>query len=524
MSAAVQQAAPAAPATTRFTQWELIGHGGSADVYKVQDQELGVALAVKILKQDHQRDRRYIESLRREVLISRRLRHPNICPIHDLYEGERGVGIVMDLIEGQDLKGWLKEHRGRLLETMPSRIALLKKLCEALSVAHTLIVHRDLKPANIFLLKGSITNPVVMDFGMSTPDDMDVNGALDGGTPKYMAPEQFTHQHPVDLRSDLYALGLLGYELLTDGQIPPCSLKDVAKTGALPMFDASTIPPPSSFCAAIPPALDRVILQLLDYDPSRRPASAAEVRQVLERTVLLDAFRPAEKGAVQIATATIAADTYVVGERSGSRPCDQPERKVRLAAFRVGLGPVTNGQYRAFIKATGHRKPALLDDPQFGPDSHPVVMVSFEDATAFARWAGGRLPTEMEWEVAARAGQAANRFPWGPDEPEVTHANIDNVSNATTPVGSYIRGTNALGLSDCAGNVWEWCANDWDDSLWKTLPANGELPVSQAAAEYKAIRGGSFDSPLVTGRTSFRHKAPAGQARADIGFRIAFDG
>ena len=65
-------------------------------------------LAIKILKQAHQDDRRYIESLRREVLISRRLRHTNICPIHDLYEGERGVGIVMDLIEGHDLKQWLQ--------------------------------------------------------------------------------------------------------------------------------------------------------------------------------------------------------------------------------------------------------------------------------------------------------------------------------------------------------------------------------------------------------------------------------
>ena len=88
----------------RFVDWKPVGAGGSADVYRVFDSELGIALAIKILKQAHREDRRYIESLRREVLISRRLRHTNICPIHDLYEGERGVGIVMDLIEGHDLK------------------------------------------------------------------------------------------------------------------------------------------------------------------------------------------------------------------------------------------------------------------------------------------------------------------------------------------------------------------------------------------------------------------------------------
>ena len=113
------------PTPARFSGWELVGNGGSSDVYKVRDSELGVSLAIKLLKHDHSKDRRYIESLRREVLISRKLRHPNICPIHDLYEGERGVGIVMDFIEGQDLKRWLQDNHGHLLETMPARLVLL---------------------------------------------------------------------------------------------------------------------------------------------------------------------------------------------------------------------------------------------------------------------------------------------------------------------------------------------------------------------------------------------------------------
>src|SRR3569623_3445286 len=81
----------------RFVDWQPVGVGGSADVYKVFDSELGIPLAIKILKQAHREDRRYIESLRREDLISRRLRHINICPIHGLYEGARGVGIVVGL-------------------------------------------------------------------------------------------------------------------------------------------------------------------------------------------------------------------------------------------------------------------------------------------------------------------------------------------------------------------------------------------------------------------------------------------
>src|SRR4051794_37362464 len=111
-------------AAERFVDWKLIGSGGVADVYRVVDRELGVPLAIKILKQLHREDRRYIDSLRSEVLISRKLRHPNICPIHDLYEGPQGVGIVMDLIEGQDLKGWMQQHRGRLLDTIQPRLTV----------------------------------------------------------------------------------------------------------------------------------------------------------------------------------------------------------------------------------------------------------------------------------------------------------------------------------------------------------------------------------------------------------------
>ena len=517
LAAGKQQATP-----LRFSAWQLVGQGGSSDVYKVQDSELGVTLAIKLLKQDHSKDRRYIESLRREVLISRKLRHPNICPIHDLYEGERGIGIVMDFIEGHDLKQWLRDNRGHLLETMPSRLILLSRLCEALMVAHSLIIHRDLKPANIFLVRGDIGNPVIMDFGLSTPDDLE--SVLDGGTPKYMPPEQFLRSGTIDQRADLFALGILAYELLTDGHIPACSLKDAHKTGSLPVFEAFDIVPPSAFCAAIPLELDRLILQLVEHDPARRPASAAEVLGVLRAVKLLDPFRPLSKLDAQTARVAIPAGSYQVGDKTGGRACDQPQRKIRLSGYAIACSPVTNAEYRRFVAATGYRAPALLDHPVFGGDIHPVVMVAWEDAEAYARWAGGRLPTELEWEVAAKAGEPDNLYPWGPGMPHITQANIDNICQTTTPVGSYRAGVNSFGLTDCCGNVWEWCADAWDEAFLKSAAADTLNPQSQEKNELRAIRGGSFDAPILTGRTSFRHRANHGTARADIGFRIAFDG
>ena len=505
----------------RFVDWRSVGVGGSANVYRVFDSELGIPLAIKILKQAHRDDRRYIESLRREVLISRRLRHTNICPIHDLYEGERGVGIVMDLIEGHDLKQWLRDQRGKLLDTMPSRLALFGKLCAALTVAHSLIIHRDLKPGNIFLRKGDVTDPVIMDFGLSSRDESDRAHQLEGGTPKYMAPEQYQGLADIDQRADLYALGILAYELFTDGQIPACSLKDVYKTGSLPQFKPEEIVPPSAFCAAIPPELDRLVLSLIEHDRSKRPATAADCSAVLARVVLLDPFRPLTSPDQRPPAISVSAGAYVVGEKSG-RACDQPQRKIRLAAFQIGATPVTNAQYRRFLSATGYRAPALIGHALFGADNHPVVMVSWDDAAAYARWAGGRLPTELEWEVAARAGEAANIYPWGETPPQTIQANIDNVCAGTTPVGSYRLGNNELGLSDCCGNVWEWCSDSWDETLLKAIGLDAVDPRSQAHSDLRAIRGGSFDSPAPAGRTSFRHRLEKGVMRADVGFRTVF--
>jgi formylglycine-generating enzyme required for sulfatase activity len=523
-SSTVVSAGGLAPPAERFIDWHPIGSGGVADVYKVLDRDLGVELAIKILKQIHRDDRRYVESLRREVLISRKLRHPNICPIHDLYEGPQGVGIVMDLIEGQDLKAWLIENRGRLLETIADRLLLLRKLTDALVLAHSQIVHRDLKPANIFLKRNDIGTPIIMDFGLSVSNEQGQAGAINGGTPKYMAPEQLVAPQSVDRRADIFALGIMAYEILTDGEIPACSLRDSALVGMLPAFRPEDILPPSTFCAAIPADLDRLLLQMLEHDPGKRPQSADEVKDILDRVRLLNPLELPSRKTGRTPAFAVPAGTYFVGERNSARACEQPQRKIRLSAFRIGFAPVTNGEYREFVRTTGYRAPPLLDHPRFGHDSLPVVMVTWEDASTYARWAGGRLPTELEWEVAARAGNPKNQYPWGETPPLNTQANIDSVCGAPTAVRSYPTGANEWGLVDLCGNVWEWCADPWDENLLKNVVSDAVDPVAKTPTDQRAIRGGSFDSLANTGRCGFRHRAPRAEARCDLGFRIAYDG
>lgn len=506
----------------RYADWQPIGAGGSADVYKVFDRELGIPLAIKILKEAGRRDPRQLQSLRSEVLISRALRHPNICPIHDLYEGPRGLGVVMDLLEGQDLRQWMDAQAGRLLDTMPERLTLLRRVTEALAVAHTHITHRDLKPANIYLKNGDTERPMIMDFGLSTLTDLH-DGQFAGGTPKYMAPEQFEAPATVDHRSDLFALGIMAYELVTGGRIPPCSLQGVLRTRQVPRIPISQIEPPSRYCAAIPPALDRLILQLLSYDPKDRPQSAAEVRAALDGIKLGEAVHSGHgKDRIACNSVPVVAGVYRIGSgRFDALAIERPQRRVKLSAFSIEANPVTNDQYREFLSATGYRAPALLDHPVFGLGSAPVVMVTWAEANAYAKWIGGRLPTEAEWEAAARAGGDGD-YPWGEAAPLPSQANIDGRLGATVPVDSYPSGRNAWKLGDMCGNVWEWCLDEWNPEYYRALADDVQDPCIKTGSGVRVIRGGSFDSLVEMGRCSFRFRAPEGTARPDIGFRILF--
>ena len=506
-------------AADRYSDWEVIGCGGTARVYRVCDRELGIPLAIKVLKPELCSDRRQIQAMRQEVLISRALRHPNICPIHDLYEGPHGVGVVMDLLSGYDLKHWIGANRGKLLDTLPQRLVAFRRIAEALDIAHRRIIHRDLKPANIFLQDGDVTRPLIMDFGLAVQGS--AGAGFVGGTPKYMAPEQYNNPSGVDGRTDLFSLGVLAYELLTDGRLPASSLQHWRpSSGTIPQATAADIVPPSQFCAAIPPALDRLVLMMVQSDPDTRPASAAELCQALAQ-VELDLTTKTSGSVRQGEAVAVAGGLRSVGPRRPGGP-NAPRRKVALSPFRLASHPVTNADYRGFIASTGYRSPALLDHERFGRDDAPVVCVTWHDATAYAKWAGGRLPTELEWEIAARADQDDVDYPWGGEACTATRANIDRLCDGTTPVHSYPAGRNAWGLWDLCGNVWEWCADPWDERLLARLSEGEVDPCGRGDGAFRSLRGGSFDSLAPTGRCGFRAKEDAAECRADVGFRLAF--
>lgn len=506
----------------RFVDWRFIGAGGVADVFRVQDRLLGIDLAIKILRQDAPSGR---QAMLNEVLVSRALRHPFICPVHDVYAGPHGFGVVMDVLEGCDLKAWIQENAGHLHATFPARLALIEKLADALSVAHRRIIHRDIKPANIFLIDGDIEQPLIMDFGLSLLDKPALQGSK-AGTPAYMAPEQ--HIGQTDAKSDIFALGVIAYQLLTDGRHP---LGRPARRPTAEDWERARIAPPSEFCGLTNSAHDRLILQMLRANPTERPTSAREIVGALRAAAT--AADKSMDAANQPTYETIAVPegTYVIGSPPNAPyVSEKPMRRIRLSAFRIGARPVTNADYLSFCRATGAPPPPLIEDPVFGRGDHPAVMLDWSEAAACAAYMGGRLPTEAEWEAAARSGPGLHVFPWGDDPIAPERANADGTVGATTAVGSYPLGATDRGLQDMAGNVWEWCADVYDERAYRMIrdgAADPRAPEPSAgldpATVERVVRGGAFDSLPAMCRNAFRHRAAASAKRRNIGFRVVMD-
>jgi len=196
---------------------------------------------------------------------------------------------------------------------------------------------------------------------------------------------------------------------------------------------------------------------------------------------------------------------------------EQPQCRVNLPAYWIGRTEVTNGQYLRFVSATGHNTPEhwASGRPPAGLEDFPVVYVSWEDARAYCAWAGGRLPTELEWEKAAR-GADGRIFPWGNEWDRAKCRNFQGITGRSyasssewlsafevwltghdllregpAAVGSYPSGASPYGCQDMAGNVWEWCQDWYDENVYRRY-ARGDL-TPPASGSLMVLRGGSWD-------------------------------
>lgn len=236
-------------------------------------------------------------------------------------------------------------------------------------------------------------------------------------------------------------------------------------------------------------------------------------------------------------------------------PCEWPPHQLYLPTYQLARVPVTVAQFAAFVETSGYcttaeqegnswgvnatgwfaikgatwQRPKGEEDETAVKAAHPVTHVSWYDAVAFCRWAGVRLPTEVEWEKAAR-GTDRRLFPWGNEPPNAQRRNYSLAVGDTTPVGSYPLGVSPYGLLDMAGNVREWTSTLWGpyaDLSAYAYPYNSTDGRENAAAPddiCRVMHQGSFASTISNVRCAARHGNPPTHCDSVSGFRVAIGG
>ncbi|PIE17991.1 MAG: hypothetical protein CSA65_06810 [Proteobacteria bacterium] len=251
---------------------ELLGRGGMGAVYRAAHPKIGREVAVKVLDSTLSANPEHIKRFGDEAAILARMRHPNIVEIYDFGELPSGqVYFVMELLRGCELKP-LMRRRGKM--SVEEVAPYLQQICGGLQAAHDQgIVHRDVKPANVFVVMGSSVRVKLLDFGISK-DTEEVDGRTQTGmmmgTPTFMAPEQIKGAEPIRPAADIYALGVILYQMLAGK--PPFAAASVFSLLAMHLRDE---PPPLAECAPhIPMSIAELIYRCLAKEPGDRPASA----------------------------------------------------------------------------------------------------------------------------------------------------------------------------------------------------------------------------------------------------------
>ena len=444
------------------------------------------------------------------------------------------------------------------------------------------IIHRDLKPSNILLFKeGNKLIPKISDFGIAkVMDNATAVSTQLVGTVEYMAPEYFrTDLGDIGKASDLWSLGVILLEAATgqhpfgkasagysNGQIinnilskdlhmelivqqstrfvmdyilKALRIKNIEKTleevneSAIikdkkeeeekeAVKKAEALAEIEKEAAGEKAKNDLLIALKVKEEQTRKKRQRLMFWLVLSAFIsLLVAYGIIQcnksDNEVAIQWVSIPAGTFVMGSPKNEiyREIDEPQHEVTLSAFKMSKYEVTFEQYDVFCEATNRQKP---DDMGMGRGEHPVINVSWNDATAFASWMGCRLPTEAEWEYACRAG-TSTPFNTGYYLNKTQANYLDEAQpkyegSKTMIVGTYA--PNAWGLYDMHGNVWEWCS-DWYGDNTAGTQVN---PKGSSDGGIRVYRGGSYD--LVSGycRTANRlYDDPSAYAN-NLGFRI----
>ncbi|MBI4566352.1 MAG: SUMF1/EgtB/PvdO family nonheme iron enzyme [Planctomycetes bacterium] len=474
---------------------EEIARGAWGIVLRARPIDGGEPVALKILRNEKE-SRTAIARFRREARVAARLNHPNVVPVLDAGEVEGRFYFTMPLIEGRSLADELAA--GPL--SPASGASLVEKIARAVHAAHDRgVIHRDLKPTNILIRPDG--EPMVTDFGVARDQWRSTALTSAGellGTPAYMAPEQMRGcARDVDGSADVYALGAILYHALTGR--PPFEAPTFVELSSRVLREAPE--PPRRLNRKVAPELERICLTCLRKDPGERYRSARELADALARAARA-APPPPRRARPRLVAWSLLCLLVVLGcgsmlLRGSDEPRPAPSGMLAAGDFWIDREEVTIGEYARFVAATGHRAPPTWrrGRPPRGRERRPVTHVSWEDADAYTRWAGKRLPTIEEWRKAARGIErlAASRI-----------ACAETALDAGTQDADAGADLSGAGARHMAGNVAEWTATP-----------------GTAGARMRLVAGGHWRAPSRACREGLEQELPTETRDATIGFRCA---
>lgn len=217
---------------------------------------------------------------------------------------------------------------------------------------------------------------------------------------------------------------------------------------------------------------------------------------------------------------SVPSGSFTMGDQNGE-PDEYPERQISVAAFRIDRAEVSNAAYRLCVRAKACDPGPHLDDPELGRDEHPVVGVTWEDARRFCAWVKKRLPTEAEWEYAAK-GTDHRKWPWVGAFAAERANTAEGGIGSTRPVVSQTEGESPFGVLHMAGNAAEWVADYFDPTFYRTSKAT-QNPTGPEAGRERVVRGGSFRDTSHLVRVSARRAKLPTEIDNTVGFRCAAD-